>query len=373
MTAEPAAGGEQLQLLSRSDRLRRRRLEMLPVGDGVFTDTQGRGWGAKSSTPPAELRDLLSSIAGSGVLQPILCEELGGSYQVVSGHRRLAACRWGSVNVTPNANFAEIPAVVVPGPLTEEERRAFQLIENLGRMDLQPGELAAALLYERAAVLAEALAEAGAAAPSDIRGLDDPVARWDRLDAFRVKAGLHNVGAPWTAVLQRLGMEISPERCRQLHRAFRSMPPGIAAEMDAAEIALTTRSEWLRLHKGRAEAAEEIWAAVKERDPTLLRRAVQEAEGRPTAGAGEVVTAAAEFREAANQARGLAQRRPDAIGALIDAARRPPPDGLVADAERLLSGLLARLRGGARLDDRSAAALRRLVDELRGHLTGGAP
>ena len=181
-----------------------------------------------SSTPPSELRDLISSIGGSGVLQPILCEELDAGYRVVSGHRRLGACRWGAVNVPDNSNFVEIPAIVVPGPLSEEERRAFQLIENLGRMDLQPGELAAALLYERAAVLVEALEEAGARPPADIQLLEDPIGRWDGLEAFRVSAGLHSVGAPWMVVLHRLGMEMSPGRCKQLYRAFRAMPSEIS-------------------------------------------------------------------------------------------------------------------------------------------------
>ncbi len=81
----------QLQLLTRSDRLRQRRLENLPVKDGVFIGDQGRGWGPQTTTAPSELRDLITSIATSGVLQPILCEEIGDRFRVVAGHRRLAA------------------------------------------------------------------------------------------------------------------------------------------------------------------------------------------------------------------------------------------------------------------------------------------
>ena len=373
MTA-PAAVADvvQLQLLTRSDRLRQRRLEMLPVKDGVFTDIQGRGWGTASSTPPSELRDLISSIAGSGVLQPILCEDMERGYRVVSGHRRLAACRWGAVNVVDNANFVEVPAIVVPGPLTEEERRAFQLIENLGRMDLQPGELAAALLYERAAVLAEALEAAGTVAPAAIRELEDPIARWDQLEAFRVSAGLHSVGAPWTAVLHRLGMEMSPERCKQLYRAFRSMPPEVTAQMDAAEIALSTRQDWLRLHKGRTEAAEEIWAAVRRRDPALLRRAVIEAQTHPSASPDEVVASAEAFHDAANEARSRSQRPPDPIDLLGVSTPSSAPEDLVAELASHLQTLLELLRRGCVLDAYTAGTLRLHLDELRNHLTDGA-
>ena len=354
----------QLQLLTRSDRLRQRRFENLPVKDGVFTGDQGRGWGPQSTTAPAELRDLITSIATSGVLQPILCEESGDRFLVVSGHRRLAACRWGAVNVTDNANFAEIPAVVVPGPLNEEERRAFQLIENLGRVDLQPGELAAALLYERCAVLADAVTKAGVHPPGAILDLEDPVARWEQLEAFRVNEGLHSIGAPWADVIHRLGMEMSPERCKQLYRAFRAMPTEVSAEMDAAEIALTTRQDWLRLHKGRAEAAEEIWAAVRERKPNLLRQAIKEAQAHPAAAAGEVVESAEAFHQAANEARSRSQLAPDPLAAMVADPAPGIPAELLEELTGHLHALLELLRAGTTIDPYDATALRLHLDEL---------
>ncbi len=358
----------QLQLLSRSDRLRQRRLESLPVKEGVFTGDQGRGWGTESTTAPSELRDLITSIATSGVLQPILCEGIGDRFRVVSGHRRLAACRWGVVNVSDNSNFVEIPAVVVPGPLSDEERRAFQLIENLGRVDLQPGELAAALLYERCAVVAEALEDAGDRPPADILVLEDPVARWDRLEAFRVSAGHHSIGAPWNVVIHRLGMEMSPERCKQLYRAFRAMPAEVSTEMDAAEIALTTRQDWLRLHKGRTEAATEIWQAVRDRDPGLLRRAVKEAEAHPNASAVDVVATAEAFRNAANEARSRSQRAPDSLDAIVSAPTSGIPDQLLEDLTNHLQLLLELLRGGSTLNGYAGGSLRLHLDELHSYL-----
>ena len=339
--------------------------------DGVFTGDQGRGWGTQSTAAPSELRDLITSIATSGVLQPILCEEIGDRFRVVSGHRRLAACRWGAVNLADNSNFVEIPAVVVPGPLSEEERRAFQLIENLGRVDLQPGELAAALLYERCAVIAEALTDAGARPPAKILQLEDPVARWDQLEAFRVSAGHHSIGAPWTVVIHRLGMEMSPERCKQLYRAFRAMPTEVSAEMDAAEIALTTRQDWIRLHRGRSEAAEEIWTAVRDRDPALLRRAIKEAQEHPTAAAADVVSSAEAFHQSANEARSRSQRSSDSLDVIVAAADPTIPEQLLEEFTAHLRTLLELLRSGSALDAYHTSSLRLHLDELVVHLGGG--
>ncbi|MEX0657695.1 MAG: hypothetical protein WD080_01040, partial [Egibacteraceae bacterium] len=58
--------------LARSQRLTRRRFELLPLtGPGAaFTEVQGRLPGA--STTPEGLAELISSIATVGVLQPIL-------------------------------------------------------------------------------------------------------------------------------------------------------------------------------------------------------------------------------------------------------------------------------------------------------------
>ncbi len=65
--------------------------------------------------------------------------------KLAAGERRLRACRWGAVNRPDNPHFAALPAVVCPGPLPDEERRIWQLVENLARESLRPGELAAAV------------------------------------------------------------------------------------------------------------------------------------------------------------------------------------------------------------------------------------
>lgn len=256
----------QLQLHTRSDRLRQRRLENLPVKDGVFIGDQRRGWGPQTTAAPADLRDLITSIATSGVLQPILCEEIGDRFRVVAGHRRLAACRWGAVNANDNANFVEIPAVVVPGPLSEEERRAFQLIENLGRVDLQPGELAAALLYERCAVLDDALDKAGARAPAATRELEDPIARWDHLE-FDLRAGVASLFAGGETRTCKIAL-------RHAHRQRQSLGGlcGYRCRHPRARISSEESSRGLQARSAQARCRQSSPPREGDRTNHLLRR-----------------------------------------------------------------------------------------------------
>lgn len=367
--AEPGAAApgtlEIAKRLTLSERLRRRRFECLPLtGPGaVFTEVQGRGPG--SATAPANLVELISSIASVGVLQPVLVEELpDGQRRVVAGERRLRAARWGAVNHPDNPHFCSLPAVVCPGPLSEEERRVWQLVENLAREDLQPGELAAALLYERCAVLVVKLLNAGVAVPRPAATLDDPVERFRALDRLRVDAGLHHLGAPWTEVLRRLGIQMREEKARQLVRAFATLPEELSDEMDAAKIALATRLEYLRLGGGRAEAAAQLWEAVSKRQrPELLAAAVREQLEHPDLEAEEALERAAELREAADQSRARAQSPDlgDGDGGLVAAE-------VVAEALACLRRLLGELRAGAGLSRYDAGSLRLFAAELAGAL-----
>jgi ParB family chromosome partitioning protein len=145
--------------------------------------------------------------------------------RVVAGERRLRATRWGAVHHPDNAHFAAIPAVVCPGPLGKAERRVWQLVENLAREDLQPGELAAALLYERCAVLVSKLLDAGVAVPAEVH-LDDPVLRWEALERLRVRSACHQLGAPWKEVLRRLVIPHGPSPAREeTGSESRAIPP----------------------------------------------------------------------------------------------------------------------------------------------------
>lgn len=350
--------------LTLSERLRRRRFELLPLlGPGaVFTEVQGRGPG--SSMAPASLVELISSIATVGVLQPVLVEEMpGAAMRLVAGERRMRAARWGAVHHPDNPHFATVPAVICPGPLSEEERRVWQLVENLAREDLQPGELAAALLYERSAVLAAKLLADGVPIPADVAAVEDPVARFRALDRLRTDAGRHHLGAPWTEVLRRLGIQMREDKARQLVRAFAAIPAEISCEMDAAKVALATRLEYLRLERGCAEAAAELWAAVRQRErPDLLAAAVREQLAHPDLEAPEAVERAEELHELADEARARVQRPGREVAADEADAQ------VVGEVLEGLRQLLGLLRAGATVGRFDAGSLRLFASELLGAL-----
>ena len=355
---------ELAQRLSQSTRLRQRRFELLPLsGPGAaFTEVQGRGPG--EATAPSNLVELISSIATIGVLQPVLVEELPGPrLRLVSGERRLRACQWGARHHPDNSHFAAIPAVVCPGPLSEEERRVWQLVENLAREDLQPAELAAALLFERSAVLAAKLLAGGVTVPAEVAYMDDPVARFRALDRLRVEAGWHHLGAPWEEVLRRLGLQLKEDKAKALVRAFAALPAELSAEMDAAKVALATRLEFLKLNRGRAQAAADLWEAVKARQSTgLLAAAVREQMASPHLEPAQAVAAAEALHAAADQARATALRRWAEPGTQPQAGEVPA--ALVEGALEALKRILEALRGGAGLARYDAGSLHLLASEL---------
>ena len=83
----------------------------------------------------AALEELATSIAATGVVQPILVRPLaGGRFQLIAGERRLLASR--------KANKATIPAIVRPA--SDEQAMEMTIIENLQRADLNPMEQARA-------------------------------------------------------------------------------------------------------------------------------------------------------------------------------------------------------------------------------------
>lgn len=402
--ASAPGGPQELARAFASPRLRRRRFALLPLrGEGAaYTEAQGRAPG--DATAPEELADLISSIAEIGVLQPVLVEELPGrdgaapALRVVAGERRLRAARWGATHLPDNPHFAALPAIVCPGPLSEEERRIWQLVENLAREPLRPGEQAAALLYQRCAVLTAKLLRAGKPVPAHVQALTDPVARFRALE--RIRGGDTQAAAPWSEVLTRLGLQLTPRRARELVRAFAALPPELNEEMDAERIALHTRVRFVQLRRGRAAAAEEIWAAVKGAGRTeLLYAAAGAALTDPELDAQQALAAAAEDHQAAADARAAALRtqpgtpaqtpsepNPTETHAAHDA---PPPEAAFADepadstagasaaaaACRALRTLIAVLHAGAELGRYDRGSLRLLLAEATGLLaaeTGSA-
>lgn len=267
-----------------------RRFELLPpVGEGSpVTKAQGRDHG--ESTNIEGLTDLISSISHMGVLQPILVEENVAddgtvTRTVVAGERRLRAVRQGHLDPAEEGNphFQHIPAVIVKGPVAESEVRSWQLIENLARDDLRPGELAAALLFERCAILTAKLSSARMQAinnndqkladrlhiPAEVANIADPIQRFEALE--KIRGTLTSAAAPWHEVLTQLGMNLSERKARQLVAAFKALPRHISDEMDAHKVALHTRAAFVDLRRGREEAADEIWASLNKRTIVIPR------------------------------------------------------------------------------------------------------
>ncbi|MCK9871345.1 ParB N-terminal domain-containing protein [Nocardiopsis dassonvillei] len=411
MSTEDPTVLDGLALMMHSPRLRQRRMDTIPLrGPGApLTRVQGRVPG--DVTTPAELSDLISSIATVGVLQPVLAEEITSDdgpprIHLVTGERRLRACRWGAAHLPDNPHFDTLPAIICPGPLSEEERRTWQIVENLAREPLRPGEQAAALLWHRCAVLTGKLLRAGKPVPTEVDSLHDPVARWEALE--RIRGQDPSCAAPWAEVLNRLGLQLSPRKARELVAAFRALPTTISEEMDEARVRLHTRIRFARLRAGRAEAADAIWAAVRASGSTpLLTGAVQAATDDPGLDAEEAVARARAQRLEADQARSQALTRgpagvPDEVVAAVAAENEPAPaqeavapspaqetaapspeptvnhgpvqDGgggeqALTEALTTLRSLAAGLRTGATVIDRfSRGSLLLLIDEIRTHL-----
>jgi ParB family chromosome partitioning protein len=299
------------EALDSSEQLRQRRFEMLPMRGSVYTDVQGRGPGP--STSPEGLADLITSISAVGVLHPVLVEELPGpgdhvQRRLVIGERRYRACRWGAVNQPDNPRFEKLPAVICPGPISDEDRRTWQLVENLAREDLQPGELASALLLERSAILRTQLDNAGIEVSEEIQRLEDPVARFEAMEKLRGSDA--NLAAPWNLVLRRLGLQITPRRAREVVAAFRTLPRELSTDMDQHQVALAARTNLARLSRGRREAANELWQAVKRLGRTdLLSAATRAQAANPEMPAEAAATAAVTSCEQANAVRAAALAR----------------------------------------------------------------
>jgi ParB family chromosome partitioning protein len=89
----------------------------------------------RSQFDEAALQELATSIAATGVVQPILVRPIAdGRYQLIAGERRLMASR--------KAGKATIPAIVRPA--SDEQAMEMTIIENLQRADLNPMEQARA-------------------------------------------------------------------------------------------------------------------------------------------------------------------------------------------------------------------------------------
>lgn len=83
-----------------------------------------------------DITDLAASIKVHGVLEPLVVAPNGNGYQLITGHRRLAAAG--------KAGLSAVPALVRADLDTEPKQLEAMLIENTQRVDLTPAEEATA-------------------------------------------------------------------------------------------------------------------------------------------------------------------------------------------------------------------------------------
>ncbi len=82
----------------------------------------------RGAIAPADVEELAASIKAQGILEPLLVRPVDDGYQVVYGHRRLAAAR--------RLKLAQVPVIV--RPMSDESALEAQLAENANREDLNP-------------------------------------------------------------------------------------------------------------------------------------------------------------------------------------------------------------------------------------------
>ena len=103
-------------------------LEVIPVRDIKPNPQQPR-----HTFKREELEELAASIAGKGLLQPLLVRRAGHGWELIAGERRLRAAKM--------AGLDEVPCRVLDVK-DENELLELSLVENLQREDLNPVELA---------------------------------------------------------------------------------------------------------------------------------------------------------------------------------------------------------------------------------------
>ena len=107
---------------------RKPKVEELPLSE--LTPFKNHPFKVKND---AEMAELMKSIADAGVLSPALARpKEGGGYELISGHRRLAACKALGMDTMP----------VIVRKLTDEEAIITMVDSNLQREHILPSEKA---------------------------------------------------------------------------------------------------------------------------------------------------------------------------------------------------------------------------------------
>ncbi len=111
------------------------------------------------------LKELADSIRSVGLLQPLAVRSVDGKYELISGERRLRACKL--------AGMETVPVVLLQAD--DREQHIMALVENIQRQDLSPVEEAASLAQilehtgESQSALAERLGRSQASVANKLR------------------------------------------------------------------------------------------------------------------------------------------------------------------------------------------------------------
>ena len=84
----------------------------------------------RTSIDNQKLKELADSIKEMGILQPLVCREVDGKYELIAGNRRFAAAKM--------IGLTEVPIII--RNTKEEDIQFAQVIENLQREDLNAEE-----------------------------------------------------------------------------------------------------------------------------------------------------------------------------------------------------------------------------------------
>lgn len=122
------------------------RLLSVPLGDILPNPRQPR-----KHFDEQTLQELADSIRSVGLLQPLAVRPREGGYELISGERRLRACKLAGMETVP----------VVVFQADDREQHLMALVENIQRQDLSPVEEAASLgeILEHTGESQSALAE----------------------------------------------------------------------------------------------------------------------------------------------------------------------------------------------------------------------
>lgn len=177
------------------------------------------------------LKDLASSIAEIGVLQPIVVTRIPetGHYVILAGHRRVAAAQLAKIDA--------IPAIVKTENWSENDRLQRQLIENIHREDIPPIEAARAL---------QTLMEGGSLSQREAaKKLGKPLTYVAELSAI-LKLGDKMLARATAANLPK----------RALIEIARAKDPGDQKRL--FEAALRSETPWQEVKKTRSEKVREV-------------------------------------------------------------------------------------------------------------------